>query len=307
MKPCGQANIRKFKPNKSLGQNFLVNQKVKQQIISACNLAPEDIVLEIGPGRGEMTSEIAKKVKRVIAVEKDKNLAAILTQNFAPPTECHVSEDVGEWRSGRDVARTSQSGENSGDTTVKPRGSTDTNVEIINEDILKFNFTTLPVGIKVIGNLPYYITTPIIEEIVKHSKVIKECFFMVQFEFAERVVAMPGGKEYGSLTLFLQYYCNPKILAKVKNTAFSPKPKVDSCFLKLEIPAEPKYQVKDEKLLFRIIHSAFQQRRKTIMNSMSSVIKKEVLRDILSKLSLSENLRAENLSIEDYIRISDLV
>ncbi|MBF0384691.1 MAG: ribosomal RNA small subunit methyltransferase A [Candidatus Omnitrophica bacterium] len=177
------------------------------------------------------------------------------------------------------------------------------NVETIEEDILKFSFSRLPPQTRIIANLPYYITTPIIEKIISERDNIRDCFLTVQLEVGERITAPPGSKEYGSLTLFVNYFTSPKMLFKITNTAFSPVPKVQSCFIYLDMKKSKEGMVEDEDFLFKIIHSAFQQRRKTILNSLSSLIEKKDLQKILSTAGIRENLRAENLSMEDFINL----
>jgi len=249
-------------PKKQLGQNFLVNPRTQQKIVDACQLSTEDIVLEIGPGRGALTRLIAPCVKRLIAVEKDMPLANQLNKEFL--------------------------------------GS---NVEIIQEDILKFSFERLPSKIKLIGNLPYNITTPIIERIFLHRKKLLSVFITVQKEYAERLTASVGNKHYGALTCFAQYYAQIKVLFMIRAGAFYPVPKVQSCFLSMDVSHKPKMETFDEQFLFKLIHAAFGQRRKIILNSLSCMMPKENLMNMLKDLKIDPALRAENLTLEDYVRI----
>jgi len=255
--------MKSHTPKKSLGQNFLINQNVQQRIIAACDLKPADIVLEIGPGKGALTRLIAPHVKKVIAVEKDTQLAAELKLQFY-----------------------------------------DSNVTIIHEDILKYSFDGLPDHIKIIGNLPYNIATPIIEKVLTYGKKFYVFYMTVQLEYGQRMAAKPSTKSYGSWSCFTQYYADIQMLFKVGRAAFYPVPKVQSCFLRLDIPRKVRLEVQDEKLFFKIIRSAFNQRRKTIMNSLSSLCDKTQLAEILESLEINTKFRAENLALEDYARIT---
>lgn len=176
-------------------------------------------------------------------------------------------------------------------------------IKIISGDILKFDFDQLPHPIKVIGNIPYNISTPIIEKIIANKHRISEAFLTVQLEFGQRMTAKPHSKAYGSLTLFVQYHFDAKILFKIKAGSFSPKPKVDSCFVSLK-PVERKSAV-SEKRLFTLIQTSFQQRRKTIINSMKNLIPPDKLSSLLDKLKLSHNLRAENLDLGQFMAIAE--
>ncbi|MDP8212555.1 MAG: 16S rRNA (adenine(1518)-N(6)/adenine(1519)-N(6))-dimethyltransferase RsmA [Candidatus Zapsychrus exili] len=262
-----KSNIKnKIPPKKSLGQNFLVDKNAKRKIISACNLKSNDIILEIGPGKGAITEEISPLVKKIFAIEKDKRLLKGLNETFK-----------------------------------------DTNVSIIGEDILKYDFKSLPNNIKIVGNLPYNIATPIIDKAIKNKEKFNSFYMTVQLEYGERMVAKPNNKKYGPLSCFIQYHADAKMLFKIKNTCFYPKPKVQSCFLKLTFPKETPFKAEDEKLFFDVLKTAFCQRRKTVQNSLSPILDKKILSNLLSKLAINPKLRAENLSIEDYIRIADTI
>ncbi len=255
-----------FRPKKSLGQNFLVDMHVRDRIIDACELDKDDVVLEIGPGKGALTEQVALRVSKVIAIEKDEYLVEKLKDN--------ILQD---------------------------------NVSIIAYDILKYPFNSLPEGIKLIGNLPYNIATPIIEKVLAYRNKFVSLYVTVQLEYGRRLSASVGSKDYGALTCFVQYYADVKILFKIKNTAFRPVPKVYSCFVKLDLLKEPRVKVKDEGLLFRVIRQAFAQRRKSIYNSLSSVLGKSRGKDVLEQLGFSHRLRAEDLSILDYARIVNVL
>jgi 16S rRNA (adenine1518-N6/adenine1519-N6)-dimethyltransferase len=179
------------------------------------------------------------------------------------------------------------------------------NVHMINNDILQYPFNKLPDKTKIIGNLPYNIATPIIEKIITHRTKFQEAYITVQLEYGQRIVAKPSTKSYGSFSCFVQYYMNPEILFKIKNSAFQPIPKVRSCFLRLNILDKPNQIADNDDLLFSIIRNCFGQRRKTILNSLGGAIQKEKITNLLKGLGIDPKLRAENLSLSDYIRISN--
>lgn len=253
-----------IKPKKRLGQNFLIDQNIQAKIINTCELKPSDSILEIGAGRGELTRLIADQVKRVYALEIDRFLGEILRDNL----EGHA------------------------------------NVEIIHQDILKFNlkryFRKIKKKIKVIGNIPFYITTPIIEHLLRYLDKIDTVFLTVQKEFASRIIALPGCKDYGSFSCFIQYYTIPKIAFSIKKSCFLPAPKVDSCFLRLDIRQKLTLSKKKEEFLFKIIRSAFNQRRKTLRNSLKEVISKKKLELFFNQYGIDSSVRPEALSLDDF-------
>lgn len=251
------------KPQKKLGQNFLVDKNIQEKIIQSCDLKNTDIVLEIGAGNGELTKHLAKKAKKVIALEIDKKLSSSLKENF--------------------------------------KGFS--NIEIIHIDILKYKIKEKLI---VIGNLPYYISSPIIECLIKQRKFIKEIFITIQKELAERIVASPNTKEYSSFSCFAQFYNECKILFHIKRNCFYPMPKVDSSFLRLTPRLYPK-KVKDEDLLFKIIRTSFQKRRKVLKNTLKEIIPEEKIQNALAKLNFLPTIRPENLSLDDFIELSNLV
>lgn len=258
------------KPKKSLGQNFLVDKNIREKIIQSGNLKKSDVVLEIGPGRGELTALLLEKVRKVIAVEIDPGLCAILRDKF----------------------------------------SAYKNFELINQDILKCNirdFIQKDKKLKVVANLPYYISTPIITRLFKHKEVIKEIFLTLQKELASRLTTGPGSKEYGSISCFIQFYSNAQILFPIKNTSFWPAPKVDSCFLKLKILSKPKVRVISEQVFFKLVRAAFNQRRKSLKNSLGSLLPQPLLKDCLKSAKLKPGLRAEDLSLADFARLANCV
>ncbi len=245
---------------KHLGQNFLIDQRIQNKIIESCDLQPDDIVVEIGPGQGAITRLIAPKVKRLICVETDRDLIEGLRQEFP-------------------------------------------NVEIIHADFLRWDMGGLPAGIKVIGNIPYYISTPIIERLIEQHSNISAAFLTVQLEFGQRLAAQPGGKDYGALTCFVQYYAESKVLFKIKPACFKPAPKVDSCFVSLRMRPD----VNDNPKLFQVIQKAFQQRRKTIANALAGLNQAGRLEIILKQLNLDPKLRPENLTLQNYVDIVNAI
>lgn len=259
-----------IKPKKNLGQNFLVDGNIQRKIIAACSLQPKDNILEIGAGSGLLTGLLAAKAASVYALEIDAQLTRILKEKF----------------------------------------SNYKNIKIINQDILKFNFkryfSVFVNKPKVIGNIPYYITTPIIEYLIKQRANISTIFLTVQKEFAKRITASTGSKDYGSFSCFVQYYFKPKALFFIKKGCFRPMPKVDSCFLELKVREKPEVKVKDEKLLFRVIRLAFNQRRKALRNSLKRIIAQKNLEQFFKKYRhLSVNARAEELSLADFANLLD--
>ncbi|MBU5313179.1 16S rRNA (adenine(1518)-N(6)/adenine(1519)-N(6))-dimethyltransferase RsmA [Tissierella carlieri] len=260
-----------FKFSKSLGQNFLIDGNIVRKIVDEGDITSEDYIIEIGPGMGTLTEELALRAKKVVAIEIDDTLLPIL------------DETLGKYD----------------------------NVEIIHGDVLKIDIEKLieeklsggPV--KVVANLPYYVTTPIIAKLIEDNLNLQSIIVMVQKEVAERMEAGPGGKEYGSLSVFVNFYSKPEIVVKVPKTVFMPQPKIDSAVIKLEIKKELPDVDKDK--FFKIVKAAFSKRRKTILNSLSTYgfnIEKETIKEALEKLNINVNTRAENLSVEDFIKIS---
>lgn len=275
-------------PKKRLGQHFLVDKNIQNKIINACEFKTSDIVLEIGAGVGQLTRLIADRVSLVYAVEVDPYLSSALVDNL--------------------------------------KGNK--NVRIITKDILKFNlkryfgklknkinpapsYTNSMLsnrrgGIKVIGNIPYYITSPIIEHLLEYRDKIDTIFITVQKEFARRMIACPGSKEYGSLSCFVQYYAKAKILFLIKRTSFSPSPKVDSCFVRLKIEREPQVKINNEKFFFKIIRAAFNQRRKTLRNSLRGIVSMYKLRVFFDQYDIDVNIRPEDLYLEDFANLTNI-
>lgn len=264
-----------FSFQKKFGQNFLIDTHVLDKIISAAHITKEDMVLEIGPGIGTMTQYLAEAAGKVIAVEIDKNLIPIL------------SDTLSEYQ----------------------------NVRIINEDVLKLDLRKLAdeenggKAIKVVANLPYYITTPIIMGLFENHVPVESITVMVQKEVADRMQTGPGSKDYGALSLAVQYYAEPYIVANVPPNCFMPRPKVGSAVIRLTRHKEPPVEVKDEKLMFDIIRASFNQRRKTLANGLNNSDKitcsKEIITEAIEKLGKGASVRGEALSLQEFASLSN--
>ncbi len=262
---------------KKYGQNFLIDAHVLDKIIDAAEIGPDDFVLEIGPGIGTLTQYLAESAREVTAVEIDSHLIPILEETLQ-------NYD---------------------------------NVTVLNEDILKVDIAELArqknkgKPIKVVANLPYYITTPIIMGLFESHVPIDNITVMVQKEVAERMQVGPGTKDYGALSLAVQYYAKPYLAANVPPNCFIPRPKVGSAVIRLTKYQEPPVQVKDERLMFRLIRASFNQRRKTLQNSLSNSpelnITKAQTAEALEKMGLPAAVRGEKLTLEQFARLSDLL
>lgn len=268
-------NKYQFTFQKKFGQNFLIDTHVLEKIISAAGITEEDFVLEIGPGIGTMTQYLASAAREVCAVEIDKSLIPIL-------------ED-----------------------TLKDYD----NVTVINQDILKVDIAELAreknqgKPIKVVANLPYYITTPIIMGLFESHVPVESITVMVQKEVADRMQMGPGTKDYGALSLAVQYYAEPYIVANVPPNCFMPRPKVGSAVIRLTRHKEPPVRVKDEKLLFGIIRASFNQRRKTLANGLKNYeglpFTKEEIEEAISQCGFSPSVRGEALSLKEFAMLAD--
>lgn len=260
-----------FKFSKSLGQNFLVDDSVPRDIVEGADVNAEDMVIEIGPGVGTLTAQLLNAAKRVVAIELDKDLIPILKQEL---------------------------GENE-------------NFMLIHNDALKVDFNEIigeEKSVKLVANLPYYVTTPIIVKLLKENYKFKSLTIMIQKEVAERMNAEPGNKDYGALSLLVQYYCNTSIVRNVAPTCFIPRPKVDSIVIRLDRLEEPKVNVQNEKLFFDIIRNSFNMRRKTLWNGTKSVgLPKEKLEAAFQKAGVDPKRRGETLSIQEFGLLSDCI
>ena len=264
-----------FNFQKKFGQNFLIDENVVEKIVREAGVTKDDFVLEVGPGIGTMTQILCENAREVVAVEIDKKLIPILT------------EDTLSWYD---------------------------NVTVINEDILKLNIKELAdkknggKPIKVVANLPYYITTPIIMGLFESGVPLDSITIMVQKEVADRMQVGPGTKDYGALSLAVQYYARPEIVANVPPNCFMPRPNVGSAVIRLTSHKKP-VTVKNEKLMFDIIRASFNQRRKTLVNGLYNVgglnKSKEELAAVLESIGLAANVRGETLTLEQFAALSD--
>lgn len=263
-----------FNFQKKFGQNFLIDTRVLEKIVFAADITKDDMVLEIGPGIGTMTQYLCEAAREVVAVEIDKNLIPILEDTL----------------------------------------SAYDNVSIINEDVLKVDIKALADEknggrpIKVVANLPYYITTPIIMGLFEADVPLKSITIMVQKEVAYRMKEGPGSKDYGALSLAVQYYSDPKIIAEVPPNCFIPRPNVASTVIKLNKCETKKVEVKDEALMFRLIRLSFNQRRKTLKNSLTNgglPVDKETIGNVIKELFDNESIRGEALTLSDFAALSD--
>lgn len=261
----------KFRFNKGLGQNFLIDDEILRKIVESAALTNDDDVLEIGPGVGTLTMELAEQAGRVLTVEVDDKLITILEESL------------------KDYE----------------------NIKLYHGDALKVNLKEITDGylrtpFSICANLPYYITTPLITKFFKEGMNLKNIVLMVQKEVAERMIADPGGKDYGSLSLLVQYYSKPALVAIAPPTSFMPQPKVDSAVIKLEVYEKPAVQVKDEKLFFKIIRNSFNQRRKTLSNSLKALgLQSGILEQAFKNTGIDPVRRGETLSIEEFASLSD--
>ena len=266
-----------FSFQKKFGQNFLIDTHVLDKIIASAEITKNDMVLEIGPGIGTMTQYLACAAGKVVAVEIDKTLIPIL------------EDTLSEYD----------------------------NVQIINQDVLKVNLAKLAEEenggkpIKVVATLPYYITTPIIMGLFENHVPLKSITVMVQKEVADRMQVGPGTKDYGALSLAVQYYAKPYIVANVPPNCFMPRPRVGSAVIRLERYEEPPVQVADEKLMFRIIRASFNQRRKTLVNGLKNSpeiqFTKEEIEAAIETLGKGASVRGEALTLEEFARLSNIL
>lgn len=264
-------NKYNFKFSKSLGQNFLIDDSVLNDIVSGADVNEEDLVIEIGPGVGSLTAQLLKKAKKVVSIELDNDLIPIL------------EAELGQYE----------------------------NFSLIHKDALKVDFNEVigdEKSVKLVANLPYYVTTPIIVNLLKKNYNFKSLTIMIQKEVAERIDAEPNCKEYGSLSLLVQYYCDTKIIRKVPPACFIPRPKVDSIVIRLDRLEEKRVKVKDENLMFEIIRHSFNMRRKTLWNATKFLgMNKEVLEKAYEEAGIDPKRRGETLSLEEFATLSDKI
>lgn len=268
-----------IKANKSLGQNFLINEEVIKTIVESSQIKKEDLVIEIGPGLGTLTKYLLEKSKKVICIELDKNMIRILEDRFK---------------------------------LYK-------NFELLNQDVLKVDLKALIKeqkekhgikNVKVVANLPYYITTPIIMKLLEEQLDLESITVMIQKEVAERLIAIPGEKNTGAVTYAVYYYATAEGILEVPNNSFIPEPEVTSEVIKLNIRKTPPVEVENKELMFKIIKNAFMQRRKTLVNALTNTkifTNKEEGIHMLKEINLPENTRAENLKIDDFANIANKI
>lgn len=261
--------------NKNLGQNFLIDDEAVTGIIDAAKVSKEDLIIEIGPGLGTLTKELLEKAGKVICIELDKRMMEILEDRF----------------------------------------SMYTNFKVINEDVLKVNLKDLIQQekiktAKIVANLPYYITTPIIMKLLEDRLDIETITVMIQKEVADRLVTEPGTGDTGAITYAIHYYTEPKRVLEVPNTAFIPAPKVNSSVIQLEILKTPSVKVENEEELFKLIKIAFMQKRKTLINALANSKKygnKEQIEKVLRELKIDLQIRPEKLTLEQFAELSNLI
>ncbi|SHJ46062.1 16S rRNA (adenine1518-N6/adenine1519-N6)-dimethyltransferase [Dethiosulfatibacter aminovorans DSM 17477] len=262
-----------FSLTKGLGQNFLIDGSVIENTCDAAGITKDDCIIEIGPGIGTLTQFLCERANKVVSIEIDRDLIEIHKETL--PYE---------------------------------------NLKIIYDDFMKMDLEKIiseefgDSNVKVVANIPYYITTPIVMKILEDRVKVESITVMIQKEVAERFQSPPGSKEYGAISAVIQYYANPEIKFIVPKTVFIPQPKVDSAVIVMKIYEEPPVDVKDEKLFFNLIKGAFGQRRKTIINSVSGTIRdidKNKLKEVLENLGYNPSIRGEKLGIEDFAKISN--
>ena len=268
-----------IRANKSLGQNFLINSEVVESIVNSSEISKEDMVIEIGPGLGTLTKYLLEKAGKVLCIELDTRMIEILEDRF----------------------------------------SIYNNFEVINEDVLKVNLNEIIKenkqdgkikNVKVVANLPYYITTPIIMKLLEDKLDIKSITVMIQKEVADRLIETPGGKDTGAITYSVYYYCESEKIMEVPNSSFIPEPEVTSEVIKMTLRNQPAVNIENPKVMFMVIKSAFMQRRKTLLNALTNTkvfFSKNEGIEILKSLNLDENVRAENLTIEDFANITKAI
>lgn len=264
-----------FKFSKSLGQNFLIDTNVIDRILEGARVKEGDYVIEVGPGIGTLTKEMGRTAEKVVAIEIDKTLIPILEETLADFP----------------------------------------NIEVINQDILKVNVQELVKEklnggpVKLVANLPYYITTPIVMKFLEEDIPVTDIVVMVQKEVADRMNAKPNTKDYGALSVAVQYYCDTEIVAKAPRHMFMPQPNVDSTVIGLHIREEKKYNVDNEDIFFKTVKASFGQRRKTLLNSLGGLgfLSKDQIKVALQEANIDEKRRGETLSIEEFASLSNAV
>ena len=268
-----------IKANKGLGQNFLISEEVVKTIVDCSEINNDDLVIEIGPGLGTLTRFLLEKAGKVICIELDTKMLNILKDRF----------------------------------------SLYDNFELINDDVLKVDLKNIIrtekekgkiKNVKIVANLPYYITTPIIMKLLEEELELESITVMIQKEVADRLIETPGGKDTGAITYSVYYYCESKKIMEVPNSSFIPEPEVTSEVIKMTLRSNPAVNIENPKVMFMVIKSAFMQRRKTLLNALTNTkvfFSKNEGIEILKSLNLEENVRAENLTIEDFANITKVI
>ncbi|MFU0825775.1 16S rRNA (adenine(1518)-N(6)/adenine(1519)-N(6))-dimethyltransferase RsmA [Clostridium sp.] len=261
-----------FKFTKSLGQNFLIDDSVLEDIVKGAEVSYDDFIIEIGPGVGTLTRELLSKAKKVCAIELDSDLIPILKEEL------------------KDFD----------------------NFELIHKDALKVDFNEIigeEKSVKVVANLPYYVTTPIIANLLTKGYNFKSLTIMIQKEVAERINAEPNNKDYGSLSVLVQYYCDTKILRRVPPTCFIPQPKVESIVIRLDKLDKPRVEVKDKDLFFKVVRQSFNMRRKTLRNAIKSLgmLNSEEMDKAFEEAGIDSRRRGETLSLQEFANLADSI
>lgn len=268
-----------IRANKDLGQNFLINNEVVENIVNSSEISQDDMVIEIGPGLGTLTKYLLEKAGKVLCIELDKKMIEILEDRFEEYS----------------------------------------NFEIINDDVLKVDLNKIIKenkenekikNVKIVANLPYYITTPIIMKLLEEKLDIESITVMIQKEVADRLIEIPGGKNTGAITHTVYYYCESEKIMEVPNSSFIPEPEVTSEVIKMKLRKAPAVKIENSKVMFMVIKSAFMQRRKTLLNALTNTkvfVSKEEGTQILKTLNLNENVRAEELSLQDFANITKMI
>lgn len=260
-----------FKFSKSLGQNFLIDESVLLDIVGSANISKDDFIIEIGPGVGTLTKELLSRANKVCSIELDSRLIPILETEL----------------------------------------SSFDNFELINKDALKIDFNQV-IGeensVKIVANLPYYVTTPIVSKLLNEGYKFKSLTIMIQKEVAERMAAVPNTKEYGALSVLTQYYCSTEIVRRVSPNSFIPRPKVESIVIKLEKLEKPRVYVEDEKMFFKLVRASFNMRRKTLWNATKSLgFEKETMEKVFSESGINQSRRGETLSLEEFAKLANTI
>lgn len=272
--------------NKSLGQNFLIDDNVVDTIVSSAKICENDLVIEIGPGLGTLTSKLLENAGKVIAIELDNRMIEILQDRFKFYNNFElINEDV---------------------LKVNLKKKIEENISCGKEDLAEEQTSKKLYNVKIVANLPYYITTPIIMKLLEDKLPIDSITVMIQKEVADRLTAIPGDKNTGAITYCISYYCEPEKVLLVPNFSFIPVPKVDSEVINLKIRNNPPVKLENEELFFKIIKASFTQRRKTLLNGLSNngIGTKETIKRMLNDLNLDENVRGESLDLKQFAQIS---